>query len=238
MRTIINYTLGRVAGLAEALYLSAPLMPHNIGRRDVRRTHSYGSPRPMNRRGARSLSYSQARPLPERIKNLLRYYIECVRQDEGQSIRAFLDDAGKRFVPWPFPSDLWCLDDAEPRITLDPDQSRFADELRRRSGGGALLYGYPTYIGRQNEVIPLFTWPIEYELNGRELWLHASPEWPQMNPTYLRRLASTEEEQREILDALGLLDTTEDPSEDFIRGILKRMEDKGLLQDVREPLDP
>ena len=189
----------------------------------------------MNRR---SHPHPQARPLPERIKNLLRYYIECVRQDEGQSIRAFLDDAGKRFVPWPFPSDLWCLDDAEPRITLDPDQSRFADELRRRSGGGALLYGYPTYIGRQNEVIPLFTWPIEYELNGRELWLHASPEWPQMNPTYLRRLASTEEEQREILDALGLLDTTEDPSEDFIRGILKRMEDKGLLQDVREPLDP
>ena len=156
----------------------------------------------MNRR---SHPHPQARPLPERIKNLLRYYIECVRQDEGQSVHAVLDDKGRQFIPWPFPSALWCLDDADPRITLDPDQSRFADELRRRSGGGTLLYGYPTYIRRQNEVIPLFTWPIEYELNGRELWLHAAPEWPQMNPTYLRTLASTEEEQREILDALGLL---------------------------------
>ena len=189
----------------------------------------------MNRR---SHPNPQARPLPERIKNLLRYYIECVRQDEGQSVHAVLDDKGRQFIPWPFPSALWCLDDADPRITLDPDQSRFADELRRRSGGGTLLYGYPTYIRRQNEVIPLFTWPIEYELNGRELWLHAAPEWPQMNPTYLRTLASTEEEQREILDALGLLDIMDDPPDGFILNLLKRMENMGLLQDVREPLDP
>ena len=97
----------------------------------------------MNRKGTRGGSYSRTRPLPDRIENLLRYYIECVRQDEGQPIRAPLHDSGKRFIPWPFPTDLSFLDDAEPRITLD---SRFADEIKSTSAGATLLYGYPTYI--------------------------------------------------------------------------------------------
>ena len=190
----------------------------------------------MNRRGARSLSYSQARPLPERIKNLLRYYIECVRQDEGHPIRASLDDNGKRFIPWHSSSDLWCLDDAELTVPLDSNQIRFADELSRTPTGGALLYGYPIHIEARRIAIPLLTWSIDYELHDRELRLHATPEWPQMNPEYLKKIARTSEEQRAALDSLGLLDTTDDPPD--LAVILKGMEDMGLLQDVREPLIP
>ena len=193
----------------------------------------------MNRRGPRTRSYPPTQPLPDRIKNLLRYYIECVREDEGQPIRAPLHDSGKRFIPWPFPSDLWFLDDTEPRITLD---RKFADELKSTSAGATLLYGYPTFIefGRrgQYEAIPLFIWPIEYELNGLELWLSASTEWPQMNPEYLRKLAATPEEQHRILDSLGLLDTTDDPPDGLTLRLLKRMEDMDLLQEVLEALDP
>ena len=192
----------------------------------------------MNRKGTRGGSYSRTRPLPDRIENLLRYYIECLRQDEGQPIRAWLNDAGKRFIPWPFPSDLSCLDDAEPRITLDRP---FADELRMTSAGGALLYGYPMYIevkGGYASAAPLFIWPIEYELNGRELWPRASTRWPQMDPEYLKKLAPTPEEQRELLNSLGLIDTTDDPPVGLILDLLKRMKDKGLLLKVLEPLDP
>ena len=192
----------------------------------------------MNRRGAERRLGSPARPLPDRIKNLLRYYIECARRDEGQPVRAFLNDEGKRFVPWPFPSDLWCMDTAEPIVTLDRGQSGFVDALKRKPAGGALLYGYPMYIEAGRTAIPLFTWPVEYELNDRELRLHAAPEWPQMNLEYLKRLARTPEEQQEVLDSLGLLDTTDDPPDGLLRDILKRMEDMGLLQDVRKPLDP
>ena len=171
----------------------------------------------------------------------MRYYIECVREDEGQSVSVYLGDAGKRFILWPFPSDLSRLDDAEPRATLGTDQLKFANELRGTPGGGGLLYGYPTYIEVKQTAryaVPLFTWPIEYELNDRELWLQASTEWPQMNPDYLRKLAFTAEEQREILDSLGLLDTTDDPPDGLIFELLKRMEEMGLLQNVLEPLDP
>ena len=193
----------------------------------------------MNRRGPRSRSYSQTRPLPDRVKNLLRYYIECVREDEGQPIRAPLHDSGKRFIPWPFPSDLWFLDDTELRITVD---RRFADELKSTSAGATLLYGYPTYIDlgqtRRYEAIPLFIWPVEYELNGLELWLDPSSEWPQLNPEYLKKLASTPDEQHRILDTLDLLEAKDDPPIELILKLLKRMDDENLLPEVLDPLDP
>ncbi len=100
----------------------------------------------MNRRDIGTHLGSRGLPLSDRIKNLMRYYIECVREDEGQSVSVYLGDAGKRFILWPFPSDLSRLDDAEPRVSLGTDQLRFSNELRGTPGGGGLLYGYPTYI--------------------------------------------------------------------------------------------
>ena len=194
----------------------------------------------MNRRGTTGRSYSQTRPLPDRIKNLLRYYIECVREDEGQPIRAPLHESGKGFIPWPFPSDLWFLDDSEPRITVD---RTFADRLKSTSAGATLLYGYPTLIelGRSGryEAIPLFTWQIEYELSGLELRLHPVPEWPTVNPALLRSLGlTTSEEQREFADSLGLLNTPDDPPSGLILNLIGRIEEMGLLPQTHEPLDP
>ena len=190
----------------------------------------------MNRRDSERHSRPRARLLPDRIKNLLRYYTECVREDEGQPIRPSRNDVGKRFIPWPYPYDLWHMDGTEPRITLKPDQSGFGNELTPE---GVLLYGYPMYIEAGRTVIPVFTWPVEYELHGsRELWLHASREWPQMNPEYLKGFARTPEEQREILESLGLLDITDDPPDGVIVDILERMKGMGLLQDTQEPLEP
>ena len=190
----------------------------------------------MNRRGPERHSRPRAQPLPDHVENLLRYYIECVREDEGQPIRAYRNDAGKRFLPWPYQSDLWYLEDTEPRITLAPDQLAFGNEL---TPDGTLLYGYPIYIEAGLTAIPIFTWPIEYKLHGsRELCLRGIPEWPQMNPEYLKRFARTPEEQRELLDSLGLLDVTDDPPDGLIIDILERMKDMGLLQDVVEPLEP
>ena len=61
-------------------------------------------------------------------------------------------------------------------------------------------------------------------MNGQELWLQVTPEWPEINPEYLKRLARTAEERWQILDALGLLDATDDPPDNFIVEVLNRME--------------
>ena len=171
----------------------------------------------------------------DRLKNLLRYYIECVRIDEGQPVRASLREAGKRFVPWPLPSDLQCSDDPQLRVPLNRRQFAFVSELEETHYPD-LLYGYPTYISAERQVIPLFTWSVRYELRGWELWLNAVPEGLQINPEYLETLSLREGERREILDSLGLLDPTDYLPDIF--DILDRIEDMGLLHEVLEPLDP
>ena len=192
----------------------------------------------MNARNAES-PVDSGEPLPDRVRNLLRYYIDCVREDEGQPVRAFLSDAGKRFIPWTLPSDPWHLDETEQTIVLGSSQFRFASELRNTGSAGSLLYGYPLRIEAKRHLIPVFTWQIEYELHGsRELWLHVAPEWPQMNPAYLKIFAKAAEEEREILESLGLLDYSGDPPDGLVNGILERMEQMGLLPDVQETLDP
>ena len=55
----------------------------------------------MNRRDIGAHLGSRGLPLSDRIKNLMRYYIECVREYEGQSVSVYLGDAGKRFILWP-----------------------------------------------------------------------------------------------------------------------------------------
>ncbi len=178
-------------------------------------------------------------PLPVRVKNLLRYYIECVRRDEGQSIGPSLNEAGKKFIPWPFSSDLSCLDNADLRISIGKDQSGFAYELSNAPSTGSLLYGYPTYMDVDSgQVIPLFSWPLEYELNGQEIWLQVTPEWPELNPEYLSRLARTAEERWQILDSLDLLDVTNDLPITLIVELLNRMDGMGYLENLREQINP
>lgn len=156
-------------------------------------------------------SHSRKRQLSDRIRNLLRYYIECVREDEGQPVSASLSDAGKRFIPWPFSCDLRLLDD-ETRITLDHSQSRFASELGK-SSTPTLHYGYPIYISPNRSVIPLFTWPVDYELRGPELCFSVSPDWPRMNPEYLEKLAPPDGRHRQPLIS---------EMEKSVRGIIER----------------
>ncbi len=195
----------------------------------------------MGRADAHRGSRQRVQPLPERIRNLLHYYIDCAKEDDGIPLRAPFRDLDKRFIPWPFPSDISSISQDELRITLQFSQRPFAGELRRAAGVGSLLYGYPIHIGSSystRHAMPVFTWQLEYEQNGHELWVGGAREWPQMNPEYLRRLAPTEEGQHELLDSLGLLETTDDTPPPHFGSLLKRMYEMGLLLDVVEPIDP
>ncbi len=174
----------------------------------------------------------------ERLKNLLQYYIECLREDEGQPIRFDRKDEGRRFIPWPFPSDLWSMDTSDLRLTVDHGQRRFSEELKKTSAGPNLRYGYPVYVEASRRVIPILTWAVDHELHGVELWLQALPEWPQLNSEYLKRFARTSEEQSNLLEELGLLDTTSAPPDGFVCDVIERMEKSDLLEDSIAQLDP
>lgn len=192
----------------------------------------------MSRRADGSRADSQGQPLPARIANLLKYYIECVKQDEGLPIRVSQADLGVRCTPWPHSSDLWHMESAEATVPLHADQFRFADRIRQSARGGTLLYGYPLYCANDKSISPVFTWPVECELREGELVIYAIPEWPQLNPEYLSRLAQTPEERRAVLALLGLLDITDDPPDDAPSDLLSRMEKSGLLLNMLEPIHP
>ena len=84
----------------------------------------------------------------------------------------------------------------------------------------------------------MFTWPVDYEISGCTMCLRITPEWPQINPSYLSRLAPTGDKQMQILAALDLLGTIDDPPENLIVEILNRMEVMGFLQSLREQINP
>ena len=179
----------------------------------------------------------RSRPLPGRVQELLRYYIECAREDEGRPIEALLTDTGKRFIPWPSSQGPWSSDETKVVTTLEDSQRAFGNQLTD-SGGATLLFGYPIHIQAGRAAIPLLTWPIDHELDGKTLTLRAKPEWPQLNPRFLRQKASSSEQEQEILDALGLLDTGDAPPPDLVSSLITRMEDMRFFEDSIEPLDP
>ena len=176
---------------------------------------------------------SGAMPLADGIMNLFRYYAECARRDEAQRVSPTTADEGKRFIPWPFRAHLADVAAAD-AIPVSP---AFRRELA--NGGGTLLYGYPTYLDG-SRVMPLFTWPLDYELDDAGLWPGAAVDSPQMNPKYLQKLVpkDSEDAEWEILDSLNLARPTDEPPD---MAQIAAWAGKFRLprnQDTRESIDP
>lgn len=180
--------------------------------------------------------------MPDWIKNLLGYYIECAREDTGHEIQVSLSDSGTRFIPWRFSADLWHLNAGDLTVQLAEGQRGFATELNRvQRAGGSLFYGYPAYIeprGMDVSVVPLLIWPLSYELDRLEIRIRAEPDWPLVNSVYLRKVASTPDEHGAVLESLGLLETEDDPPDRLLEDVLARMGDMDLGPGPVEPLDP
>lgn len=173
----------------------------------------------------------------ERFSALLSYYLDCVREDHGRGASAPLDGRG---VSWlPLPSDCeWSLGPRTIELPL-AGASPLVRELRQ--GGTTLMvrYGYPVYLDRRaGTLVPVFLQAVEAEVTGGVLSLSLVPEWPRVNPDYLRRALRTAEEQRCFLDDLGLLAMEGDPPEDGLSDVVRRLVQVGAPSPILEPLEP
>ena len=177
-------------------------------------------------------------PLHDRLRKLLKYYIACAKEDKDQIVAAPMNESGNRFIPWPKSSDPWYPDAAETKVPLSVQQAGFAHELRKMGSGGSLVYGYPSKVESNRALIPLLLWPLGYELRDKHLIVHRSPDWPQVNPAYLRTFTLTLDEEREVLDALDSLDATGEQDSRPVSAVLTRLDELGLVQNVQETLDP
>jgi len=178
------------------------------------------------------------------LEKLLPYYLDCVREDAGQSARHFLTDEGKTYLVPPLPQE-WSLTDTGV-LDLDLGRSSFAKSLREQRGTGTIFYGYPLYVdwveSRRTQwqggfAIPVFLLPVEYEQSGPLLQVRLLLEWPRVNEEFLKCAFASAEERQTFLREIGLLDMGGDPPPEGLAHFGRRLKELSAAPEI-EAVDP
>lgn len=195
------------------------------------------------------VSKSHAPQFPrERFDRTISYYLDCLEEAGGYVARDFLGNEGTTFLELPLDCE-WCLSgNSEIEMEANGVGNAFAREIRKRRGGALLYYGYPLFVDWIEKsartgwtggfAIPVFLQPIEHELHGDALILNLLPEWPRLNPKFAAGTRLGPEERRYLLESVGLLDGGEDPPEEGLGGVVRRMSKAGDWAVCVETLDP
>jgi len=86
-------------------------------------------------------------PLPEsrqidlkRFKQLMAYYLDCIREDESVGARAFLSDINKKYLVIPIEKEWSLLEKKKINIYLEGESTFFLKQLRQRSTQGGQIF--------------------------------------------------------------------------------------------------
>jgi AAA domain len=150
------------------------------------------------------------------FRKLLRYYADCVRNDEGCEASAFLQDCGERFIfidrfgAWyPKIGDAWRL-----FLPSGPVLQSFIKRLTLAGEEGVLVLGYPFQIftrpdGQGPEgvfVKPIFTYQLSWRVHADGLQVWGDDPWPEINLDWLVYALKRPDHQRMFLSACGLME--------------------------------
>lgn len=182
----------------------------------------------------------------KRFKQLMAYYLDCIREDESDGSRTFLSDINKKFLVMPIEKEWSLLDKKKINISIEGDSTFFLKQLRQRGGSGALFYGYPLYVEwlvskkgwSGGFAIPVFLQSVEYEVNGHNLNLSPLQEWPKVNNEFLRKMFKSVEERRSFLNEIGLMEIDGEPPEKGLTDIVAKLKDALINVDFKESMDP
>ena len=190
------------------------------------------------------------------FRELVAYYVECVRLEEGSTAHARQNSLGKQFLflsetgRW-YPRDnvLW-------RKTLPfADASGTLRDLWRNADTTTLMLGYPVsaLVGQDGSVFlrPVFCYVLDHRFTSAGLELRARLARPSVNKEWLERAFSKGSERRAFLEACGMYASmdgdegengggdegvTDDDAPDFFR--LAQILSSADERHIREPLDP
>ncbi len=182
----------------------------------------------------------------KRFKQLMAYYLDCIREDESEGSRSFLTDLNKKYLVLPVEKEWSLIERKNINTSLTGESTFFLKQLRQRGSSGALFYGYPLYVEwivskkgwSGGFAIPIFLQPINYEINGYNLRLSPTQEWPKVNSYFLRKMFRSVEERRAFLNDIGLMDVDNDFPENGIANIAKKLKDVALDINFVEKIDP
>ncbi|MBT6718417.1 MAG: hypothetical protein HOB18_12375, partial [Nitrospina sp.] len=158
------------------------------------------------------------------FRKLIRYYKECVRNEEGADAMAYLNQFGEQFLylrksgSWyPKPRTQW-----RQSIPLGPHLSSFLTSLNRAGNEQALVLGYPldgVNIPREGEpdvdlVQPIFFFPVERDISTGTLNIRVEDPRPEVNLAWLEyRFKKNPENKRSFLSACGLINRIQSDDE-------------------------
>ena len=190
------------------------------------------------------------------FRRLLRYYRECVRDEEGADASSFLNKISKQFVfingmgNWfPRTGEKWNY-----ILPLGEHIADFQQELARKRGDNVVVLGYPieAFSGTSPEgeytlIRPVFYYLLDTKFSDGSISFTTSNSQPEISPEWLKYALKSYSKQYHFLSACGLLNqprslddapgfTSEDvrPNLDDLTRTLSAF----LPRRVNEPLDP
>ncbi|OQC42070.1 MAG: RecBCD enzyme subunit RecD [Acidobacteria bacterium ADurb.Bin051] len=207
------------------------------------------APRATNRRAGKPKAAPKPPDPPawERFRRAASYLLDCVREDQGLSLQAFLSDEGRKFVALPSEREWSSSGSHVLRLERTQKSDLFFKALRASAQGTTLYYAYPLYvrwIPRSKKgwtggfAVPVFVLPVEVGWDGSAVNLRLVDDWPRVNPSFLEAAFTSAEERRNFLDSLGLLAAEGDPPEGGLGEIAQRMSAFVGVVEEREPIDP
>lgn len=183
----------------------------------------------------------------QRFNRFLDYYLDCIQEEKGFNARVFLSDEGQRYVPFPLSTEWSTSEEASVQIPLTGRYAAFGNTLRQLGASGLLLYGYPLYIdwrdrssskGSFGFAIPVFLQQVEFECDAAQVTIRLVMDWPRLNDEFVAAMHMSREEQKQLLESLGMDDPQADLPEEGLSDIVRRATQQGVWADAVEVLDP
>lgn len=158
-----------------------------------------------------------------KFRNLISYYKECVRSEEGADASAFLDDFGSSYLyfaksgDWyPKPGRSWSY-----IVPLGEHISEFVRAIEKAGEDVVVVLGYPlqgVYIVKNDEpdqafIRPVFHYQLKVRYSNGVLALSTVDSRPSVNLEWLKYAFQSPGQQRNFLAACGLLVNSKDSEE-------------------------
>jgi superfamily I DNA and/or RNA helicase len=152
-----------------------------------------------------------------KFRNLIAYYKECIRNEEGADASAFINEYGRRYLyfsqvgEWyPKVGRSWRYS-----IPLGPHLAEFVKELECAGDSAVVVLGYPlqgVYVPKENEpdiafIRPVFQYPLEIQYSTGALTVSTADARPTICLDWLKYALSSHDQQRNFLSACGLINS-------------------------------
>ena len=159
------------------------------------------------------------------FRNLIKYYSECIRSEEGADASGFIGDIGKQYVfinglgDWhPKSGEKWSY-----VIPLGPQVANFVQNLSKNATDNVVVLGYPVeavHIQKQGEpdtrlIRPVFQYILDADFTQNSITLSTSDAQPEISMGWMKYAFSGYSEQHHFLSSCGMLNQPRPADEPF-----------------------